>query len=80
MSELQNEDGRLKALFERIERVEMDLVACQTDRKELYSEAKGHGYNVKLMKKAMRIRKQPKAERQEEEAMLDTYLAAAGVE
>ncbi|HCQ53592.1 MAG TPA: hypothetical protein DIV82_06005 [Brevundimonas diminuta] len=46
--------------------------------KEVFSEAKGDGYDVKVLRKVLRIRKQDKAKRQEEEAIMDLYLSALG--
>ena len=48
------------------------------DMKEVFAEAKGEGYDVKVLRKVIRIRKQDKAKRQEEEAILDLYLSALG--
>ena len=70
--------GRLRAIIERIERLEEDKKAVLEDIKEVFSEAKGEGYDVKVLRKVIRIRKQDKAKRQEEEAILDLYLSALG--
>jgi uncharacterized protein (UPF0335 family) len=70
--------GQLKAIVERIERLEEDKAAVMTDLKEVYLEAKGNGYDVKILRKVVRIRKQDRAKRQEEEAILDLYLSAIG--
>jgi uncharacterized protein (UPF0335 family) len=70
--------GQLKAIVERIERLEEDKAAVQADLKEVYAEAKGNGYDVKTLRKVVRIRKQDRAKRQEEEALLDLYLSAIG--
>jgi uncharacterized protein (UPF0335 family) len=70
--------GQLKAIVERIERLEEDKAAVMTDLKEVYAEAKGNGYDVKILRKVIRIRKQDRAKRQEEEAVLDLYLSAIG--
>jgi uncharacterized protein (UPF0335 family) len=70
--------GQLKAIVERIERLEEDKAAVMTDLKEVYAEAKGNGYDVKILRKVVRIRKQDRAKRQEEEAVLDLYLSAIG--
>ena len=70
--------GQLKAIVERIERLEEDKAAVMADLKEVYSEAKGNGYDVKVLRKVIRIRKQDRAKRMEEEAVLDLYLNAIG--
>jgi len=69
---------RLKTIVERIERLEEDKAAVSADLKEVFAEAKGEGFDVKILRKVIRLRKQDKAKRQEEEALLDLYLAAIG--
>ena len=69
---------RLKTIVERIDRLEEDKAAVSADLKEVFSEAKGEGFDVKILRKVIRLRKQDKAKRQEEEALLDLYLAAIG--
>ena len=70
--------GRLRTIIERIERLEEDKAAVAADIKEVFAEAKGEGYDVKILRKVIRIRKQDKAKRQEEEAILDLYMSALG--
>ena len=70
--------GRLKSLIERIERLEEDKAAVMFDLKEVYAEAKGEGFDSKIIRKVVRLRKQDKAKRQEEEALVDLYLSAIG--
>ena len=70
--------GRLRTIVERIERLEEDKKAVMEDMKEVFAEAKGEGYDVKVLRKVIRIRKQDRAKRQEEEAILDLYLSALG--
>jgi uncharacterized protein (UPF0335 family) len=70
--------GRLKTIIERIERLEEDKAAIATDIKEVFAEAKGEGFDVKILRKVIRMRKQDKAKRQEEEALIDLYLSAIG--
>jgi uncharacterized protein (UPF0335 family) len=69
---------RLKSIIERVERLEEDKAAVAADIKEVFAEAKGEGFDVKILRKVVRLRKQDKAKRQEEEAILDLYLAAIG--
>lgn len=70
--------GRLKSLIERIERLEEDKAAVSGDLKEVYNEAKGEGFDTKILRKVVRLRKQDKVKRQEEEALIDLYLSAIG--
>ncbi len=69
---------RLRSFIERVERLEEDKAAIMNDIKEVYAEAKGEGYDVKTLRQVIRIRKMDRADRQEQEAMLDLYLAALG--
>jgi uncharacterized protein (UPF0335 family) len=70
--------GRLKTIVERIERLEEDKAAIAADMKEVYLEAKGEGFDPRIIRKVIRLRKQDTAKRQEEEALLDLYLSAIG--
>ncbi len=70
--------GKLKSFIERIERLEEDKAAVGIDLKGVYDEAKGEGFDTKIMRKVVRLRKQDKAQRLEEEALLDLYLSAIG--
>ena len=70
--------GRLKSFIERVERLEEDKAAIMADLKEVFAEAKGEGFDTKIMRKVVRLRKQDTAKRQEEEAILDLYLSAIG--
>ena len=69
---------QLKSLIERVERLEEEKAALASDIKEVYAEAKGHGFDTKIMRKVVRIRKMDAAERSTEEEMLDLYLSALG--
>ena len=70
--------GRLKSFIERVERLEEDKAAVSNDIKEVFLEAKGEGFDVKTLRKVIRLKKQDKAKRQEEEALLDLYIEAIG--
>lgn len=70
--------GKLKSLIERIERLEEDKAAVSADLKEVYLEAKGEGFDTKIVRKVVRLRKQDAAKRQEEEALIDLYISAIG--
>ncbi|MEM9616920.1 MAG: DUF2312 domain-containing protein [Pseudomonadota bacterium] len=69
---------RLRSFIERVERLEEEKAAILNDVKEIYAEAKGEGYDVKILRQVVRIRKMDRAERQEQEAILDLYLSALG--
>jgi len=69
---------QLRTVIERIERLEEDKAGVMADLKEVYAEAKGNGFDSKIIRKIVRIRKQDKAKRLEEEALIDLYLAAIG--
>jgi uncharacterized protein (UPF0335 family) len=71
--------GQLKSLVERIERLEEEKAALAADIREIYAEAKGHGFDTKIMRQVVRIRRLDKADRQEQEAVLDLYLSALGM-
>lgn len=70
---------QLKAIVERIEHLEEEKKAIADDIKDVYAEAKGNGYDVKALRKIIRLRKQDKNERVEEEAILETYMHALGM-
>ncbi len=70
--------GKLKSIVERIERLEEDKAAVANDLKEVYAEAKGEGFDTKILRKVVRLRKQDSAKRQEEEALIDLYISAIG--
>ncbi len=70
--------GQLKSIIERIERLEVEKGEIAEQIKEVKAEAKGNGFDVKIIAKVIRLRKQDRAKRQEEEAILDLYLSAIG--
>jgi len=69
----------LRSFVERIERLEEEEKALADDIREVYSEAKGTGFDTKVMRQVVRLRKMESADRQEQEAMLDLYLNALGM-
>jgi len=71
--------GQLKSLIERVERLEEEKAALTADIREIYAEAKGHGFDTKVLRQVVRMRRVDKAERQEQEAVLDLYLSALGM-
>jgi uncharacterized protein (UPF0335 family) len=70
---------RLKSLIERIERLEQEKEALAADIKEVYAEAKGSGFDTKIMRQIVRLRKRDQDERDEEETLLDVYKRALGM-
>jgi uncharacterized protein (UPF0335 family) len=69
---------QLKSIIERIERLEEEKKALGDDIKEVYAEAKGNGFDAKILRKVVSIRKQETAERIEQEQLIDLYLMAIG--
>lgn len=79
MSEIGVGKDQLRALIERIERLEEEKKAISEDIKEVYGEAKGGGFDVKTIRQIVRIRKLDANDRMEQEAILDTYMHALGM-
>ena len=72
-------DGsHLRAFIERIERLEEEIRALNDDKKEVYAEAKGQGFDVPIMKKVIALRRMDRDKRIEAETILDLYLSALG--
>ncbi|MFN4144037.1 DUF2312 domain-containing protein [Aestuariivirga sp.] len=71
--------GQLKSIVERIERLEEEKKAIAADIKEVYAEAKANGFDTKILRKVISLRKKEAAEREEEQSMLDVYMAALGM-
>ena len=74
------DSGNLKAFIERIERLSEEQRALASDVKDVYAEAKGSGYDVKIMRKIVALRRQDVSKRREEEEILDLYLSNLGME
>lgn len=70
---------QLKSLVERVERLEEEKSALSIDLREVYAEAKGHGFDTKIMRQVVRLRKMESHEREERDALLDLYLSALGM-
>jgi uncharacterized protein (UPF0335 family) len=70
---------QLRAFVERIERLEEEKKTIADDIKDVYGEAKGTGFDTKILKKIVSLRKKDEQERMEEDAILDTYLQALGM-
>jgi uncharacterized protein (UPF0335 family) len=71
--------AQLKSVVERIERLEEEKKAIADDIKEVYAEAKANGFDTKVLRTVIRLRKEDSNERAEREALLDTYLHALGM-
>jgi uncharacterized protein (UPF0335 family) len=71
--------GQLRGLVERIERLEEEKKTIAADIKEVYAEAKANGFDTKVLRKVVSLRKKDRNEREEEQAMLDLYMAALGM-
>lgn len=71
--------GQLKSIIERIERLEEEKRGLGADIKEVYAEAKGNGFDTKVLRKVIALRKKDANEREEEEAMMDLYMQALGM-
>lgn len=72
-------NGQLKSLIERIERLEEEKKALGDDIKDVYGEAKANGFDTKVMRRIVALRKKDHATRKEEEAIMDLYLSALGM-
>ncbi len=70
---------QLKAIVERIERLEEEKKAIADDIRDVYAEAKGNGFDVKALRAIIRLRKQDVQEREEQETILETYMQALGM-
>lgn len=70
---------QLKAIVERVEKLEEEKKAISDDIRDVFAEAKVNGFDVKALRQVVKLRKMDKSERQEQEAILDTYLVALGM-
>ncbi|MEO0394024.1 MAG: DUF2312 domain-containing protein [Pseudomonadota bacterium] len=71
---------RLKSFIERIERLEEEKAAISADVREVYAEAKAVGFDTKVMRQVIKLRKMDRQDREEQEQLLDVYLAAIGMQ
>jgi uncharacterized protein (UPF0335 family) len=72
--------GHLRSFIERVEKLEEEKKALSDDIKDVYAEAKGNGFDVKILRKIVTLRRQDRDKRREEQEILDLYLAALGME
>jgi len=71
---------RLRSFIERIERLEEEKAALSADIREVYAEAKSVGFDTKIMRQVIKLRKMEQADREEQESLIDTYMAALGMQ
>lgn len=76
---MENTDDRLRLLIERIERLAEERKGIQDDIKDVYAEAKAVGYDPKILREVIKLRKMRQDERQEMEAILEAYMSALGM-
>ena len=70
---------QLKSIIERIERLEEEKKAISDDIKDVFGEAKANGFDTKVLRQIVRLRKQDMAEREEQETIRDLYMHALGM-
>jgi len=70
---------QLRSIIERVEKLEEEKSAVAADIREIFAEAKGNGFDTKALRQVIKLRKMETSERQEQEAILDTYLHALGM-
>src|ERR1700757_1815530 len=76
MSDITIPGGKIRAFVERIENLDTELQELNEQKKEVFSEAKAEGFDVKILKEIIKLRKQDKEERDEREGLLDLYIRA----
>lgn len=79
MTDAPKTNGQLKGIIERIERLEDDKKVISNDIKEVYAEAKANGFDTKIIRKVIALRKKEAAQREEEAALIDVYMGALGM-
>jgi uncharacterized protein (UPF0335 family) len=76
MSDVTSSGGKIRAFVERIENLDTEIQELNEQKKEVFAEAKGDGFDVKILKEIVKLRKQDEEERDERESMLDLYMRA----
>ncbi|KAA0970292.1 DUF2312 domain-containing protein [Aureimonas fodinaquatilis] len=76
----ENDRTQLRSFVERIERLDQEKKTIADDIKDVYAEAKGNGFDTKVLRKIIALRKQDTNERQEQEAILDLYMQELGMQ
>lgn len=72
--------GELRSFVERVEKLEADKADLASDVKDVYAEAKGRGYDTKALREVIKIRRQDSAERAEQQAVIEVYLASLSIQ
>lgn len=72
--------GQLKSIIERVERITEEKAGLSEDIREIYAEAKGNGFDAKIIRMIVRLRKMNPSDRAEQDALLETYKSAIGME
>ena len=76
MSDTSIPGGRIRSFVERIEHLDIELQELNESKKEIFAEAKAEGFDVRILKEIIKLRKQDKDERDEHETLLDLYMRA----
>jgi uncharacterized protein (UPF0335 family) len=76
MSDVGIAGGRIRSFVERIEHIETEIAELNEGKKEVFAEAKGEGFDIKVIKEIIKLRKQDQDERDEQETLLDLYMKA----
>jgi uncharacterized protein (UPF0335 family) len=76
MSDVSIPGGKIRAFVERIENIDTELQELNEQKKEVFAEAKGEGFDVKILREIVKLRKQDQEERDERESLLDLYMRA----
>jgi uncharacterized protein (UPF0335 family) len=76
MSDVGIAGGRIRSFVERIEHIEAEIAELNEGKKEVFAEAKGEGFDIKIIKEIIKLRKQDEDERDEHETLLDLYMKA----
>jgi uncharacterized protein (UPF0335 family) len=76
MSDVSIPGGKIRSFVERVENIEGELAELNEQKKEVFAEAKGEGFDVKILKEIIKLRKQDADERDERESLLDLYMRA----
>ena len=80
MSDVTIPGGKIRSFVERIENIDGELAELNEQKKEVFAEAKGEGFDVKILKEIIKLRKQDQDERDEHETLLDMYMQAMEAE
>jgi uncharacterized protein (UPF0335 family) len=76
MSDITIPGGRIRSFVERVENIDAELAELNEQKKEVFAEAKAEGFDVKILKEIIKLRKQDKDERDERDTLLDLYMRA----